>query len=346
MIFALFALHVSPSFVPLVLLLATLRLYIISVIKTVNASFKISLSIICLAAATTLANIGFSLNAISGFPKPSAVLLLFVFTCFSSFLIVASILLENFIHPGSTNQWSKFVLFPMVWTTVMLFASAFSPLGYIATWTPVLGASAYTWTRPYLGPSGIDWAVGGWASVISELVGTWIMSSEEQPILISTNEDEISTPPGRTKKSSYLLIITGFLTIATLPSYFVSSFPTPTNSEDTIPLPLACIHPYLEDTDRLPSFDEYLEETMRHTSLAKVVLWPEGAVRFESESSKQEAINKVAHNAAGSVIGVSFYERMNDTTAQSDKYRNGIMLIDRNGVQLEYFKRHLVPCEL
>ncbi|THH06348.1 hypothetical protein EW145_g4155 [Phellinidium pouzarii] len=347
-ILGLFALQASPSFVPLVLLLATLRLFIAVVISREHASLKIILAIACLAASTTIANIGTSLNAIPEVHTSTAVFSLFFLTCITSTLIIGALLVDATFRPSVHRMWSHFLFFPTVWSTALLIASAVSPLGYLATWTPALGVGAYSWLRPILGPSGIDWVVGAWAVVISELMGVWIMGSSHQTVayeeehLIPVFGEDTPEEPERPRRSLLLFYISVILCFGALPSYFRASLPIPVNSDFTVPLSVACALPFVEDSERKLSFEEYLLETQRITSLAKVILWPEGAIRFETEQAKQESIEKIALNAAGSVIGVSFEDHMN-TTERSDKLRNGIMLIDKDGVVFEYFKRHLVP---
>ncbi|KAI5121134.1 hypothetical protein M0805_007132, partial [Coniferiporia weirii] len=221
-------------------------------------------------------------------------------------------------------------------------------LGYLATWTPVLGVGAYSWLRPILGPSGIDWAVGAWAVVLSELMSAWIMGPRtrthvpEEDFLIPGLSEDSLVEPERPRRSLLLFCISTILCLAALPSYFRASLPIPVNSDSTTPLSVACALPLVENPNRLPSFDEYLAETQTLASLAKVVLWPEGAVKFETNQAKQDSIERLARFAAGSVIGVSFEDHMN-VTGYTDKIRNGFMLIDRDGLIFEYFKRHLVP---
>ncbi|KAL5494983.1 hypothetical protein ACEPAI_445 [Sanghuangporus weigelae] len=345
-ILAFFALQVSPSFFPLVLLLAILRLFVIVVISRRNAGFKLALITVCLALATTLTNIRTCIDAIPELRTSTAVVSLFLLTLLTSILIIAAILLDMSLRSSSRRQWSQFILFPTVWSTVLLIAASSSPLGYLAIWNPVVGVGGYSWTRPILGPTGIDWVVAAWAVVLSELMAAWIMASSDQDeddsesSLISTSDEEINRPK-KTNRNPWLLCTVVLLCIGTAPSYLQKKIPTPVNSESTVPLPVACALPYIGNKTRLPSFDEFLQESTTLTSLAKVVLWPEGAVFFDSDQMKNEAIEKVAKSAGGSVVGVSFVDHMDER--QSDKLRNGFMLIDKDGVVLEYFKRHLVP---
>lgn len=344
-VLALFALQASPSFVPLVLLLATLRLFIMVVYPRHYSWIKIPISILLLAASATAANIGTSLHAIPEVHSLSAVAALYLLKFCNSTLIVGAVALDRFLGRNSHSKWAHFILFPTVWTTVFLIVSAASPLGYLTTWSPIRGIGAYSWLRPITGPPGIDWIVGAWAVILSELVGAWIIGPTngiEDP-LVSTNRNGEDRPRGL-HGAPWLFFMLGLLCIASLPSYFQNSLPTPVNSEFTTPLPVACTLPYVENSKRRPSFDEYLKESTILVSLAKVVLWPEGAVHFESEVVKQEAIEKVAFSAAGSVVGVSFEEHVNGTK-ENEEVRNGFMLIDKDGLVFEYFKRHLVPCK-
>jgi apolipoprotein N-acyltransferase len=83
------------------------------------------------------------------------------------------------------------------------------------------------------------------------------------------------------------------------------------------------------------------------TSRAHVVLWPEGAVYFDSEADRHKKLEWVKGNATinGATIGVSFTE---PAPSEGDrqlhgKTRNGIALVNKDGVIFEYYKRHLVP---
>ncbi|KAI5114844.1 hypothetical protein M0805_003536, partial [Coniferiporia weirii] len=152
-ILGLFALQATPSFVPLVLLLATLRLFVAVVVAHEHAWFKMTLAIVSLAASTTVANIGPSLEAIPEIHTSSAVFSLFFLTCITSTLIIGAVFVDATFRPSVHRMWTHFLLFPTVWSTALLLASVVSPLGYLATWTPVLGVGAYSWLRPILGPS-------------------------------------------------------------------------------------------------------------------------------------------------------------------------------------------------
>lgn len=343
-ILGIFALQVTPSFFPLVLLLAILRLFVIVVINRRNTGFKLSVITICLASATTLANIRTSLDAIPELHTSAAIFSLFMLTLVTSILIIAAILLDMSLRSSSHRRWSQLILFPTVWSTVLLIAAAISPLGYLATWSPLIGVGGYGWLRPILGPPGIDWVVGAWAVVLSELMAAWIMASSDQDegsSLISTRSEDDMDRPEKTDRNPWLLCTVVLLCFGTAPSYFQRKTPIPVNSESTAPLPVACVLPYTGNKTRRPSFDEFLQESTTLTSLAKVVLWPEGAVFFDSDRVKDEMVEKVALSAGGSVVGVSFVDR---DGRESDKLRNGFMLVDKDGIKFEYFKRHLVPC--
>lgn len=353
-ILSLFALQASPAFVPLVLLLAILRLFVVHVVIRERTSLYTTLTILSLAVTTTIANIGPSLNA-HPFARPLvAITSLFLLTCATSALIVYAVLLDATFKPSVYSIWAHFLLFPTIWATSQQLAALFSPIGYLATWTPVLGDGAYRWLRPFLGSGGIDWVVGAWAVVLSELIGMWIMgpggtlsaSGEGERLLITVNEDEVLDNVNweGPRRPLRLFFIFCTLCIAALPSYFIRSLPIPVNSETTARLTVACALPFAPDISSKPTLDDMKYETRVLVGLAKVVLWPEGSVRFNSTEEKEETIEHVKKYAAKSLVGMSFEEYTNET-GQEGKLRNGFMLLDRAGIIFEYYKRHLVPCE-
>lgn len=353
-ILALFALQSSPAFMPLVLLLAILRLFVVHVIIRENTLFNIALIIICLAGSTTIANIGPSLNA-TPFVRPAvAVASLFLLTCLTSALIVGAVLLDTTFKPSIHRIWAHFLLFPTIWATVLQLAAIISPLGYLATWTPVLSVGAYKWLRPFFGSAGIDWAVGAWAVVLSELIGMWIMGSgatlsfsgHRENLLVSVDDNEVldDLESEKPRRSTRLFFIFAVLCIGALPSYFVRSLPLPVNSDMTIGVPVGCALPIADDPLVKPTLDEYKKETQRLYGLVKVILWPEGAVRFQSEEEKMKTIDFIGSLDHKSLVGISFEEYTNET-GHEGKIRNGFMLVDHEGLIFEYFKRHLVPCK-
>jgi len=62
----------------------------------------------------------------------------------------------------------------------------------------------------------------------------------------------------------------------------------------------------VENEKNKPGIDDYLLETRKLTPLAKVVLWPEAAIRLESPEMKNSVIERVQADIQASVVAVSF----------------------------------------
>ena len=338
-----FALSLSPSFIPVILLLAVLRLFLNTVFSYELAWPKIQLGIAIVAGSATLSNYGPTVSALPEVPLLTALSSMFWLCFVVSGLAFTTVIADMSFRSSVQHPSAQLILFPMIWATVLCIVSRFSPLGYLSSWSPTLGVSAYSWLRPYLGPSSIDWVAGAWAVVLSEVSGMWIMGEkkdvqQEELLIVVTDDEQDSIKPVR---SRWLIGLSVLLCLGALPSYLYWPLPVPVNSNQTVPLLVSCALPFVKDFHREPSFDEYLHETATLVSLAKVILWPEGAVQFPTAENKAEAISRIQNAASGSAIGVSFVDTDNSTT----KMRNGFMLIDRDGLMFEYYKRHLVPCE-
>ena len=148
------------------------------------------------------------------------------------------------------------------------------------------------------------------------------------------------------RKRRPLLYVCTLLIVMVIPSYTSHTFPLPSHSPSTVPLAVACALPPTDVHGRVPNVDDYLDQTRELANRASVVLWPEAAVFFETTEAKQAAVDAIKAMATLAVVGVAFEEYLpaNETTRPGLR-RNGLMLVNREGVKMEYFKRHLVPCE-
>lgn len=122
--------------------------------------------------------------------------------------------------------------------------------------------------------------------------------------------------------------------------------PLPISSGGTVPLGLACVLPTI--TPKEQPIYSYLNETIRLAPLARIVLWPEGAVVFDSLRDREDKLEEVRKVASrnGIFIGVSFTEPALEpmrTQYARHKMRNGIVLVNATGPVYEYYKRNLVP---
>ncbi|KIJ54645.1 hypothetical protein M422DRAFT_153109 [Sphaerobolus stellatus SS14] len=232
--------------------------------------------------------------------------------------------------------------FPILWTAVWLLVSRVSPVGRLITWTPLVGIDSYRWLRSVLGFSGIDWIVAMWANVAAETLEGFLSDYNTEEILI----EDLTEPPKEQRNTPRLSPSIAMLLILSLPSFFIrpSNLPLPVLSSDTTPLSVACILPPPSTSGS--QLERFMDETKHYTSMAKILLWPEGAVTFESEKEKNEAFDLVLNITSTSKtwVGVSFEERLPPNGDRRDGLRrNGLALIGRDGVQLTYYKRKLVP---
>jgi len=231
-------------------------------------------------------------------------------------------------------------VFPVLWTMTWLVVSRLSPLGRLVTWTPLSGVASYQWLRSYLGFSGIDFVTAMWASVAAEGLSNVIAEHEEEPPLINLEDDrDIPSPVKRT--SGHLVPSIGLLLALALPSFYMNPLPLPPISDHTTAFQVACILPPSSEASQLTRF---LKETTRYANQAKILLWPESAVIFETSSDKTdafEAVQKIATEKKA-WIGVSFEDRGRSIDGRS---LNGFRLVgpDRNHKEIVYYKRNLVP---
>jgi len=254
------------------------------------------------------------------------------------------------------NNWLQLTAFPTIWATTWGALSLLSPAGRLVTWSPVLGISAYTWSSQFLGPWGIDFVVASWSVIIAESVRNWIQATPSSDLLIDFEpeeepyRDDPTAPTEQPSNSRYILALGAFLLVLTIPSYFTPSLPLPTFVASTTPLTVGCALPRtrLANGDFTPALiDDYIAETKKLTA-ATVVIWPEGAVKFESVKDREEQLEKLRQKLLsiqhGLYVGVSFedWDPLHSGSRTAMR-RNGFVLMNYEGVVLEYYKRNLVP---
>ncbi|TDL28221.1 hypothetical protein BD410DRAFT_713382 [Rickenella mellea] len=324
---SLFALGPSPSFVPVILLIATLRLYATIVTARYRPHPVRSLLILtgCLTACIAFTHVGPSAHALS--TPTLAVLSLVVLSTISCLLALVPVLIDAYsVRLQSIPRWAHLLLFPAIWASSIHFIAQHNPVGELITWTPVLGVDAYRWIRPFLGPIGINWIVAAWAAVVAQIA-----------------VDDQESGSNRNSKKLQVWSLAVFLLLMALPSWFSSTLPLPVDSPSTTPYTFGCALPPSDVKN--PTFDDYVAATAQIVNQAQIVLWPEGAVQFESAEAKRVAAEKIKDRAAGAYIAVSFEEYLpRENHTRSGLRRNGVMLINqRHGVVFEYYKRNLVP---
>lgn len=350
------ALGPTPTFIPLVGLVAVLRVGTRLILPRPHATRRLSILTAFVTLGTSIAYGAEGLTALSS-TAGSLAALAGLSTMFSSATILPFLVASKF------DMYQNPFIFPAIWASVWCLVSSLNPVGRLGAWSPLLGVGGYTWTRPYLGAVGLDWILAAWAEITGAVFTVFLWggdSSEYQPL-----EDQTQNPPDSNnenqsnsfqqpnqfqssqRKSSFLFpIIFAIVCAGSIPSFSTDVLPLPISSNGTVPLGIACALPTI--TSEVQPIYSYLRETGRLASLAKIVLWPEGAIVFDSLRDRQdklEEVRKVAsHN--GIFIGVSFTEPVPEPMGTHDarrKMRNGMVLVNATGPVYEYYKRNLVP---
>ena len=347
------ALSPTPSFVPLTALVATLLVYTRIVVHRPHAPRAIFVGIAGVSFASTISHLLPSIHALSS--TASSILSLWIISSVSSSVAFFAVIISDHLSLRLNNPSTKLTLFPTFWATIWQFISHISPVGHLVTWSPVTGIANYQWMRPYFGAWGINWLVGAWAIVIAEAVGAWFIgpgddseSGPHEPLIpnvVSNGEPEQSRPtshpgPHRT------LLLTAFLLALFAPSLLPAT-PTLPWSASSTPFPVGCVLPHPPSPgDGSTSLDRFIAES-KHYNGARILLWPESALRFETISQREEAINRVRNEIKGPLVGVTFTEPVPPSAewehSREGKWRNGLVLVGPDGPVAEYYKRNLVP---
>ncbi|KAJ6520068.1 hypothetical protein C8R45DRAFT_46547 [Mycena sanguinolenta] len=335
---ALFGLTTTPTFVPVVVTLAALLLYA-PVLFNRNRRHPYVYTSLLWLSISVCSSIGRLVPALSALSTagPSVAVLLGMSAVASAVAILA-IFADVFI--SSRTGVAQTVFFPAIWTSLWVAISHLPfNMGRLTSWSPAGGTQAYQWMAPWTGPAGIDWVTAAWAVVISQSIGIWYMGG--------TEEDEIPTmgTPKRNSRSGQPWVLALILTTLTIPSFILPTSPLPVVLSDTVSsFRVGCVLP----STTSPELDDYITESLALNSQfkgTKLLLWPESAVSFRSPSEREDAFNsileKLEHNH-DAYWGVSFEERFTSDSGTS-KSRNGIVLLSHEGVQMEYYKRSLVP---
>jgi apolipoprotein N-acyltransferase len=195
---------------------------------------------------------------------------------------------------------------------------------------------------------GIDWAVGACAALCSEVAAAWLMgtNNDEQPVNLSTSSGEAQS----NRRSRSLLALGTLLVALTLPSLHVSLPARIDTIIDSSPLGVACALPSVHKGQR-PTLGDFITETKKLTSQAKVILWPESAVVFNSLGEREAAFEVLRKDIQKSVVGVAFEEYLPEDPSnpgESRMRRNGLALVhegqEKGEEVIQYYKRNLVPC--
>ncbi|RXW22568.1 hypothetical protein EST38_g3277 [Candolleomyces aberdarensis] len=271
--------------------------------------------------------------------------LLSVLSAFTSAIVVVAVYAEWALSRQTTSPAGKVLLFPAIWSSIWCTVPYLSPVGHLLTWSRGATLEAYGWMIPIFGTSSQDWIAAAWAVVLSEVFQTWYMGPVEQDNSYS-EDDEIPQI-----HSNNTPILAGALILLIVPSYFVGNvLPLPVgNVDEATTFGVGCINPTFQRYKHYaPSFKDYLEETKKHQNRAKFLLWPEGAVTFDSDKERDEAFETIRANVSGAYVGVSFEQYVpdpKDKSGHKSLKKTGIAIIGKDSKEpyLTYYKRHLVP---
>ncbi|KAF7307136.1 Apolipoprotein n-acyltransferase [Mycena indigotica] len=341
---AAFGLGLSPSLGPLSVLIAILLLYAPILYHRFRQHRIANIFMLWLSLALfgSVGRLSPTLTALSTAGPSIAVLL--GLNCVTSALSISAIFADIFIR--SRTGWSQTTLFPAIWTTLWA-ATAYSPLGRLSAWSPILSTGSYAWMAPWVGMLGIDWVAASWAVVISRNIGAWFMGQPDSELELE--REHVNSKSRSTLASTWTLL--GVLTALTIPSYIISNVPHSVSpSESTTPLVVGCALPSPAFSRyNVTSFglDEYIHAS-KTMDPARIILWPEGAVSFKDENEKTEAFERIAFEIgrAGTYWAVSFDEKIRDPSNPKKRIqRTGLAIISNQTAtpHVEYYKRSLVP---
>ncbi|KAI1789764.1 hypothetical protein LXA43DRAFT_869162, partial [Ganoderma leucocontextum] len=362
-ILALGALSPTPSLPPLILLLAVLRLHVFTFIPRRNWSSGLwQVGVISLAI--TIVHAKSSFQALST-PSISFIVLICL-SALTTAIAGAAMAIGYFVERAKLTH-ATVTVFPAVWATAWAVAEYCSPIGQLATWSPIVQLGGYAWLRQIGGQVAINWVVAAWSVVIADAAGAWMLGSSEEPedttpgLIDFTDND---APPhsavgvnGARRAAAYspvdktrITVLAGLLALA-VPSYFISAMPSHVAAPDVTPLGVACALPYPMKNGKYlgpPGLDDYISESRRLQGQANIVLWPESSVHFQSRNEREEAFEKIRDKInRGVYYGVGFDEVVREDSSDGvwkvNMKRNGLVLLGAEGVVYEYYKRHLVP---
>ncbi|KXN86769.1 hypothetical protein AN958_09650 [Leucoagaricus sp. SymC.cos] len=377
-ILSIFSMGSTPGMIPIILALTTLLIYSRKIFPTLAPRKKRHTSILwgAITIGSMIPRFTAAKHALS---QPAlSILSLFLLSGLTSTLSIAALFLETYASSRSAHNYDsvRLLLFPALWATFWTSIAYLSPLGMLSTWSPVEGTGSYDWMLPFFGPESLNWVVAAWAVVASEtLMPLYMGSSDEEgspnhhddydphpgPLIPTTAEPNGTSDPYFTvndgsrrhvTKKDATALLAMLLVLLTIPSYFISSLPIPLGDvSKATPLAVGCALPTVDEY-KVPEFGfkHYLSESKKLDNTANFILWPEGAVRFESEAARNDALEEVRMKVLHAFIGVSFEEILADTENASNRHgirRTGIAIVSNRSTipHLLYYKRHLVPSE-
>lgn len=335
------ALAPTTTIVPTVLTLAILHAYSRIVFPSGQIDRLIFLAI-ALSVGGAIPNVSASLEALS--TAATSLVALLSLSSVTSLIVLAASYVEWLASRRVSSPFARMLLLPAIWSTIWCMVSYINPFGHLWTWSRGNTLEAYRWLIPFLGTSSQDWIAAAWAVVLSEVYQVWYMGPME-------TQDEDTDEDTTQKAQTYTPLLATFLLLLIVPSYFVGNvLPLPVGRTDDItPFGVGCIiPPYQVYKHHQLTLNDYIDETVKYQNRAKFLLWPEGAVSFDSDSERDAAFATIRANISGSYVGVSFEQYVadpTDSTGRKSQKKTGIAIIGHNSPEphLTYYKRHLVP---
>ncbi|PPQ65786.1 hypothetical protein CVT24_012003 [Panaeolus cyanescens] len=275
-----------------------------------------------------------------------SVLTLTVLSASVAALVTSVLFITARLRTRFSSPWAQFLIFPSTWTTLWVTMAYLSPVGYLSTWSVVNVPDAYRWLIPIFGPSIKDWIAAAWAVVVADMLASWYMGKQHNAIIdVDEDEQSNSNPVNR---------LLGLMLISlTIPSFFFYN-PLPQSSsldavEFSTPVSVGCVNPaFRSSKHHIPTIDDFIHEIRTLQAQAKVLLLPEGAIRFDSPADRDVGLAKIRDVLTGAYVGVSFEETFPDPSDErgvKSLKRTGVAVISQYSEEphLVYYKRHLVP---
>jgi hypothetical protein len=339
------------SFAPLTLLLATLLVYVQHTIHRKDARMRLALLWGSLSIGISVAHIFPSIHALSS-PAVS-IIVLAALSSITPLVALSTVIVDTLLTPRLfPSSWSQITVFPTIWATTWFIVSKVSFVGRLMSWSPTVGFAVYAWIPQWAGPIGIDWVTAAWAVIIVHTFnGRFGTSEPSTASLVDHPLPQDVVPHKEPKPTNFrsVMVLGTILTALALPSFILSDLPLPTISPETTPFDVGCILPNSRHLNRAPSLDDFIVESRKWISKADILLWPEGAVRFEDADARNKMLEKIGQDVPGHLIGVGFEEFDSSETNAHGRRRTGLALIrgDQSSgttdVRMMYYKRHLVP---
>lgn len=303
-----------------------------------------------LSLATFFARLGTSLGALSS--SLPAIISLLGLSAISSEIVVITIWMAVQASQKVPESYARSFVFPTIWASVWAIVVHLTSLGSLVAWSPVMTTDNHRWILPIAGTAGVDLIVALWATFISQIITPVLPASGNDanvPLLdldalpIERDSEDVRTGRSFTEPSAIpqrrksLILFGILLTIMEIVPVFLRDTPLPISSHGTTQLTVGCALPsQIYSKPEETRFDDYLAVTKKMTA-AHIVIWPEGAVRFENVDARDAALQRVREEVPGTYVGVSFEQET------SGKKLNAFALVSPDGVVFQYEKRNLVP---